>query len=134
MGVPGLAASLAGTRDGETLRYSCEFVARNLDAFRELSSADHFVNINFPDIAGGTPRAGITHPSQRIYRDRLTRETGADGSLVCTISGPPPESHLKEGSDFDAVAAGRISISPVLIHPMNHGIEERYRSAEIWTG
>jgi len=37
MGVPGLAASLAGTRDGETIRYSCEFVARNLDAFRELS-------------------------------------------------------------------------------------------------
>jgi 5'-nucleotidase len=134
MGIPGVAASLVGRQDDRSIRYACEFIARNLSTFKELSSTDHFVNLNFPDMSRNRPSAGITHPTQRIYKDRLEREIAPDGTLVCTISGPPPESHMEKGSDFDAVAAGTISISPVLIHPMNHRIEERYRAAELWAG
>jgi 5'-nucleotidase len=134
MGIPALATSLVGNHDNETVEYAVEFIARNLSLFKKLSSADHFLNINFPEAVREGTDISITFPSLRIYKDRLNTQMVSDTTLYCRIEGPPPESHMERGSDYDAVASGMISISPILIHPMNHQIESRYRRASIWSG
>jgi 5'-nucleotidase len=134
MGIPALAASLAGNHNDQSIEYAVEFVARNLPIFNELASSDHFLNINFPDVTNSEQKISITFPSLRIYRDELDTEIGLDNTIYCKIKGPPPESHVEHGSDYDAVASGMISISPIMIHPLNHQIESRYRNASIWSG
>lgn len=134
MGIPALAASLVGGHNDESIDYVAEFVARNLPLFNELASSDHFLNINFPDVIKSGGNISITFPSLRIYRDEIDTEVGPDNTMYCKIKGPPPESHMEHGSDYDAIASGMISISPIMIHPLNHQIESRYRIASIWSG
>ena len=134
MGIPALATSLVGSHNDESIDYAVEFVARNLPLFKELASSNHFLNINFPDAIKPGENISITFPSLRIYRDELDTEIGSNNTIYCKIKGPPPESRMEHGSDYDAVAAGMISISPIMIHPLNHQIESRYRSASIWSG
>ena len=139
MGYPAIATSLVGysspTYNSEQdLAFALEFIAKNLSVFKGLASPDHFLNINFPKVLSHQVRVSITFPSIRIYQDTLEKKLAADGTINCRIGGPPPESHLDTGSDYDAVDSGEISISPILIHPMNHRIENKYRQAEIWPG
>ena len=134
MGIPALAASLVGNHTRQSIEFAVEFVARNLKLFKELASSDHFLNINFPEVINPKQSISITFPSLRIYRDELDIRKETESTSYCTIKGPPPESHVENGSDYDAVASGMISISPILIHPLNHQIENRYRNASIWSG
>ena len=132
MGVPGVAASLTDhiTRRGRD--YAVEFLARNLALFQDLSSEDHFLNINFPDHVDNGIDIRITPPSVRIYNDILDIENRHDGSLRCRILGPRPEARPQKGSDHDVVNAGSISLSPVYTHPVNHRVENRYQKAAFW--
>jgi 5'-nucleotidase len=132
MGIPAVAASLY--ENGSDISNSLEFLARNLAVFRSLASSDHFLNINFPGKTHGFPGAAITFPSVRIYRDRLEEVDNEAGERFFMIGGEPPSSVLEPGSDYEAVANGMISLSPVSIHPTNHRIEERYHEASLWTG
>jgi 5'-nucleotidase len=134
MGIPAMAASLPSSDFGNDMMFAGEFLARNLAAFHRLGSSDHFLNINFPLRLAEEPRACITFPSLRIYRDDIiTMDEGQD-EMACTIGGDIPESHLSPGSDGEAIASGCISISPIYVHPVNHKIEERYQSVSLWTG
>ncbi len=70
------------------------------------------LNINVP---GHTP-AGVevTRLGKRIYRDelKLTHDEG-EGRRRYWIYGTDPDFHEESGTDLAAVAAGRISITPV---------------------
>ena len=134
MGIPALAASLASREYGDDMKPAVEFLARNLAAFHGLASSDHFLNINFPSRLPQNLRACITFPSLRIYRDDIITVDERTDRMACTIGGDIPESHLSPGSDGEAIASGCISISPIYVHPVNHKIEERYRSVSLWTG
>jgi 5'-nucleotidase len=134
MGIPAVAASLAFPASEGIKEFAIEFLARNLSSFRDLSSEDHFLNINFPESLGGAIEIRITHPSLRIYDDILDIENQGEGSLTCRITGPPPDAHWQEGSDHHAVSAGAISLSPIYTHPINHRIESRYRATGFWIG
>ena len=134
MGIPALAVSLAVRAYSTVMQPAVEFVARNLAAFHELASADHFLNINFPPSLGEPLTACITFPALRIYRDDIIIHSEREREMFCTIGGDMPESHPASGSDGEAIAGGCISISPIYVHPVNHKIEERYRSVRLWTG
>jgi 5'-nucleotidase len=133
-GRPACAVSLSGVNGDFMFEQPVEFVARNLKLLLDEWSEDHFVNINFPPQGGFPFIPRITFPSRRIYRDNFARFNAPDGSMYCFLQGEDPYSHKEEGSDFDAISAGAVSISPVLIHPANHEIEVKYQNLDFWKG
>jgi 5'-nucleotidase len=125
---PAVACSLSTYKPPYYLDFAVDFMKHNLAIIRDLWSEDHFLNINFPnrDKPAGSV---ITIPTRRIYEDELVRFTSPQGDLYSFIGGQIPGGLMEEGSDFGAVEAGFVSLSPILIHPTNHEVEERYREA-----
>lgn len=125
---PAVACSLSAYQPPYYLDFAVNFMIRNLTMIRDLWSEDHFLNINFPNRE--TPAEPvITIPTRRIYEDELVRFTSPQGDLYSFIGGQIPGGMMEEASDFGAVEAGYASLSPILIHPTNHEVEERYREA-----
>jgi 5'/3'-nucleotidase len=130
MGVPSVAVSLGVYAPPFDFSAAAEFVARNVEVFRELWTDDHFLNINYPCDAAGRPEPAITFPSRRIYRQRLSTYRAPSGDTFCFVHGDVPEAHYEAGSDCQVLSEGKISISPIHAHPRNWvSIEERYRRA-----
>jgi 5'-nucleotidase len=125
---PALACSVNSYRPPYHLDFPVEFIVRNLDMFRDLWSEDHFLNINFPN-QDKPVEPVVTIPTRRIYEDELVRFTSPRGDLYSFIGGQIPGGLMEEGSDLRAVESGYTSLSPVMIHPVNHEMEERYRQA-----
>jgi 5'-nucleotidase len=133
MGLPAIACSIDAYTPPFHLEFPVEFMARNLETFGSLLSESHFLNINFPNSAAPLGTA-VTHPARRIYKDEIVRFTAPQGDLYCFLGGARPESVREEGSDHWALERGRVSLSPIVIHPANHEVEERYRRTEYWLG
>jgi 5'-nucleotidase len=128
MGRPAVACSLAAYSPPYELESPARFLALNLEAFTSLWAEDHFLNINFPGrLASRKPV--VTFPSRRVYKDTLVRFEAPNGDLYCFLGGQKPEAVEETGTDYRAVEEGAISLSPILIHPANHEIEDRYRKA-----
>jgi 5'-nucleotidase len=125
---PSVALSLSSYKAPYHLELPVRFVVENLPIIRELWSADHFLNINFPNKPVSAPPV-VTHPARRIYKDELVEFNSPHGDLYCFLGGAVPEATHEDGSDYWAIEAGLISLSPIVIHPANHEVEERYREA-----
>jgi 5'-nucleotidase len=132
MGKPAVACSLSAFVPPYHLDYAALFIARNLELLRSLWAEDHFLNINFPNGAGPS-RPQVTYPTRRIYKDKLVRFEAPNGDLYAFLGGQKPGGGMEEGSDYWAIEQGFCSLSPILIHPTNHEIEERYRNARFWS-
>ena len=128
MGRPAVACSLAAYHPPYHLDFATRFLAGNLQAFVGLWAEDHFLNINFPNNKKPS-RAEVTFPARRVYKDTLVRFEAPNGDLYCFLGGQPPEAREEPGTDYRAIQQGAISLSPILIHPSNHEIEDRYRQA-----
>ena len=134
MGKTSIAASICSYSSPYYLESPIEFISRNIDLLVSLSSEEHFLNINFPNRAVERTDIAVTFPEKRIYKDELVTFQAPDGELYCFLDGSKPESPMEEGSDSFAIDNGQISLSPILIHPINHRIEEVYRKAKFWVG
>jgi 5'-nucleotidase len=131
MGIPSVAVSIGSYEPPFDFEGAAAFILRNLKSFRGLSDEDHFLNINYPNLRGQKPDNAITFPSRRIYRDELHTYRASKKDVFCFIGGAAPSSRLEEGSDCQVLSQGKVSISPVHVHPANHGfMEERYRSVQ----
>jgi 5'-nucleotidase len=118
------------------LDYVVEFLAKNLSAFADLLEKDHFVNVNFPPRLTKreqAPNIRVTFPSVRIYNDKMLVTQSQNGDFICEITGDTPISHYAEGSDYEAVISGAISISPIVIHPVHSDDLSRYQQTNFWT-
>ena len=125
---PAVACSLSAYKPPYHLEFAVDFMSRNLHTIRKLWSEDHFLNINFPNQQKAAEPL-VTVPIRRIYEDELVRFTSPQGDLYSFIGGQIPGGAMEEGSDFEAVEKGYTSFSPIMIHPVNHEVEERYRVA-----
>lgn len=72
------------------------------------------VNINVPylqseEILGVL----ITRQGQRVYRDRLDRRTDPRGHSYYWIGGDAPTGVVEDGTDYGAIKAGYISVTPL---------------------
>ena len=72
MGIPAVASSLYNEELNSNLDFAIDFIANNLNIFKDLSTKDHFLNINFPKKLTKISNAVITFPSIRIYKDWVT--------------------------------------------------------------
>jgi 5'-nucleotidase len=129
MGKCALACSLNTYAAPFNVEVPAAYIAAKAETFKNLWDGDHFLNINFPHDADPAAPADITYPIQRIYEDELVQFRAPNGHLYCFVDGSLPSAEMESGSDFLAVEKGRISISPILIHPTNHEIEKKYRKA-----
>lgn len=128
LGKPAVACSLSTYQPPYYLDFAVKFMTDNIKTIRDLWSEDHFLNINFPN-RNEPAEPVVTIPTRRIYEDELVRFTSPQGDLYSFIGGQIPGGMMEEGSDLAAVEAGYASLSPILIHPANHEVEERYREA-----
>jgi 5'-nucleotidase len=133
MGVPGIAISVAGF--GIPLYYSvaAEFIYHNVEKLKDLWNPDHFININIPNSENRNINVTITYPSRRIYHDKLVTFNAPNGSAYYFLDGSPIETKMEEGSDWDVVSKGGISISPVYLHPVNHEEDAAYKKEKFIT-
>ncbi|MBN2050968.1 MAG: 5'/3'-nucleotidase SurE [Spirochaetales bacterium] len=130
MGYPGIAVSLNTYTEPFYFDPVADFVAKNIDSLVKLWHPDHFVNINAPNDAAGYKGVRITHPSRRIYHDKLARFEAPDGNDYYFLYGSEIDAQVETGSDWEAVSGGCMSVSPVFLHPINHAEDLAYRTME----
>lgn len=117
-GVPGIAVSLHAPEDFHgTLDYSTAAKVGRRVASRVLDKGlpdGVFLNVNVPylkenEIKGFT----ITRQGLRVYRDALDARIDPRGKPYYWIGGEFPTGVREEGTDYGAIKAGFISITPL---------------------
>ncbi|HUX49709.1 MAG TPA: 5'/3'-nucleotidase SurE [Spirochaetia bacterium] len=131
MGIPAIALSLDGFVAPLHFEPLTEFVASNIDMLSDLWERHHFININAPNRPERRPAVEITKPSRRIYHDTLVSAESPKGDTYYFLDGTPPNVEPENGTDWDAVHRGSISVSPIYLHPLNHFEDDRYQDAAL---
>lgn len=123
-GIPAIAVSLAlkswsrplPGEDSSPPDFTCAARFAAILARRVLDSGrkDLLLNVNVPatpcaEIAG----VEITRLGKRIYRDVLDERQDPRGHKYYWIGGEPPDGVIEEGTDVAALAANRISVTPL---------------------
>jgi 5'-nucleotidase len=118
-GIPGVAVSLDRPENhSSALDYepSAEAARRIVGWFREQSELpkDMILNVNVPygpisEMKGFK----ITRQGLRIYRDALLRRLDPRGKPYYWIGGDAPTGVDEPGTDYGALAAGYVSITPI---------------------
>jgi 5'-nucleotidase len=127
LGLPAIAVSQQSKKREMDFRLGRDF---DFDAAAEFTAAliarlgerpipdGALLNINCParpraELAG----AEVTRLGKRIYRDKLeleeVDESGSQRRLLYRIYGDDPSYHEEPGTDFSAIHAGRISVTPL---------------------
>jgi 5'-nucleotidase len=116
-GIPGIAVSCA-SRDAR-LRYgaAASFVLRNLAALVAACSGDVFVNVNAPSSDDPGLGAEWCAPCERVYGNELESFEAPDGYAYYFLTGGGSGVRGPGASDDGVVRAGKVSVSPVLVHP-----------------
>jgi 5'-nucleotidase len=116
--IPGIAISLdapeyhAGPLDFGT-------AARVAHIVTEVSMTNHLpdgvlLNVNVPYLPMEKIRSFmVTRQGLRVYLDKLERRLDPRGRPYYWIGGKPPTGILEEGTDFGALKAGHVSITPL---------------------
>ena len=124
-GIPGIAVSLDSPENHlGVLDYApAARAANNLIAqlWNEGIPQRTVVNINVPylqseEILGVL----ITRQGQRVYRDRLDRRTDPRGHSYYWIGGDAPSGVVEDGTDYGAIKAGYISVTPLQLDLTAH--------------
>jgi 5'-nucleotidase len=132
-GLPAIAVSLAG-RDGGLPDYNCAAHFAALLARSVLASGrdDVLLNVNVPavprdEIAG----VEITRLGRRVYRDVLVERDDPRGQKYYWIGGEPPTGVIEAGTDIAAIAASRISVTPLQLDLTAHHLLDELRSWQL---
>lgn len=135
LGVPSVAISFAGQRE-EWLRNQdrpLRTLLRTLVS-REDFPEETFFNVNIPESHPDDVRGvRVTALGRRVYSDSLTKNRDPQGREYFWIGGG--ESHWtgREDSDFRAVEAGYISVTPLHLDLTNFRLMEQVRSWSLET-
>jgi 5'-nucleotidase len=132
-GVSAIAISLAG-REGSPPDFSCAARFAAVLARRVLDSGgnDLLLNVNVPalpcdEIAG----VAITRLGRRVYRDVLVERDDPRGQKYYWIGGEPPTGVIEEGTDIAAIAANRISVTPLQLDLTAHHLLDELRDWQL---
>jgi 5'-nucleotidase len=86
------------------------------------------LNVNFP--LGDFGGVKITRLGKRIYSEGIIERLDPRGRKYYWIGGDPPTWHAGEGTDFEAIQAGFISITPLHLDLTHHQSIPRLRPLE----
>lgn len=126
--IPGIAVSINSFHQPFFFEPVAQFLLEQLDELLRLWNADHFINVNAPNLAE-FHGIEITTPAQRRYEDRLLPFEPPRGGRYYFVDGRPELTKLEPGTDWHAVEHGALSVSPIMLNPVNHEVERHYRSS-----
>lgn len=134
IGVPGIAVSLRVERpwhQSETDEFHFDpvarFVARLANKIIEEGLPEgRILTVNAPNLPEAELKgARVTRLGRRLYLDKLIKVEDSTGRVGYDIYNNPPGRHEEEGTDFAAVEAGEISVTPVHLKLTDHtGLKE----------
>lgn len=135
VGTPAFAISLdvgAGGNYAQAARFASE-LARTL--LSRPGERPWLLNVNVPDLPDGQ-LAGveITRLGHRIYRDALVERLDPRGRRYYWMGGEVPTGVVEEGTDIGALAAGRVSITPIRLDLTDYGEMETLREWGLQVG
>jgi 5'-nucleotidase len=133
MGIPAVALSYAGEFP-EELEGRDEMVARVLEALlsRDSFPADTLFNVNFPAVPPSEVKGiRVTTLGRRRYADSITRATDPSGREYFRIGGGVVHWRGDGGSDFQAVADGFVSVTPLHLDLTNYELLEDIRAWDL---
>lgn len=123
LGIPAIAVSQQAERGELDLRagtawsradfeQSAAFVARMVEGLERVPMPPGtLLNVNSP--AGEAHGVRACRLGKRVYRDRLELTEEEGGRRRYRIYGEAPGYHHEEGTDFAAIADGRIAVTPL---------------------
>ncbi len=114
LGIPSMAVSMADWEPGTKMTRAAKFVARLVKMYPSFQlQPSTFLNVNFP-LDSGKPyrRFEFTRLGRRLYKDYVIHKTDPRGRAYYWIGGYPSWESI-EGSDFDAIKKGVVSITPL---------------------
>lgn len=130
LGVPAAAFSYAGHQPEHLDSYG-PLVGRLIGSF--MARADFpeetFLNVNLPDRpADEIEGVRVTSLGRRVYHDSLTRSVDPRGNEYVWIGGGRSDWRGRDDSDFRAVRAGYVSVTPLHLDLTNFRLLEEVRS------
>jgi 5'-nucleotidase len=132
-GIPAIAVSLA-IQEGSRKDFTCaaRFAAELARKVLESGRKDLLLNVNVPDapceqISG----VEITRLGRRIYNDVLVEREDPRGRKYYWIGGEPPTGVMEDGTDIAAIAANRISITPLQLDLTAYNLLSELRGWEL---
>lgn len=133
LGIPAIAVSLAGEGSSDIQSYADvlhELLERILG--RPSIPAETFFNVNIPEIAPSEIKGvRVTRLGRRVYSDSLIRREDPGGREYFWIGGGVSSWSGGEDSDFRALEAGYISITPMHLDLTNHRLIDEVRSWDL---
>lgn len=121
LGIPAFAVSVDGRgrfRFGPAAEFARALARRVLD---EGLPRDTLLNVNVPDLpASRIGAVAITRQGRREYREMIVEKADPRGRTYYWIGGTDPVWARMRDSDAGALAAGRISITPLHLDLTNH--------------
>jgi 5'-nucleotidase len=128
LGVPALAVSLAEAGEaadyGPAARAAAELVRRLLE---HRADGVLLLNVNVPR---GRPRGiRVTRLGRRVYSDEVVEQRDPRGKLYYWIGAGPPAWEAADDTDFAAVHAGYISVTPLSLDLTSY---EGLRALKAW--
>ncbi len=132
-GIPALAVSVAVGRGGSA-DFRCAARYATLLAREVLSSGrkDLLLNVNVPGIPCNQIKGvEITRLGTRIYRDVLVRRQDPRGKEYYWIGGEPPGGVVEDGTDIGALAANKVSVTPLQLDLTAHHVMDDLRAWQL---
>ncbi len=118
-GIPGIAVSCATYVAPFIYDAAAGFVADNLKKLVAACVPGIFININAPSTSDRSLEAEWVAPGKNRYMDKLSSFEAPDGYTYHFLAGGKHEVCEEASCDHPAIAAGRISISPILVNPQS---------------
>mgnify|MGYP001988173586 CR=1 FL=1 len=88
---------------------------------------DTTLNVNVPDVAyDSLEGVSITRQGRRNYQDEIIKREDPRGDAYYWIGGAAPTHSAESGTDFEAIEAGKISITPLHRDLTNHAVIDRF--------
>ena len=103
--------------------------------FRSDFPEETFFNINLPDLAADRIEGvRITTLGRRVYSDSVTRSADPRGGDCVWIGGGKSHWRGRADSDFRAIEAGYVSVTPLHLDLTNFRLIEEVRAWPLATG
>lgn len=115
LGIPSLAVSADGYHEGYDLRVPAYVTRMLVEMVRAHGfPAETLLNVNCPDLAWeGLAGVRITTLGKRIYGDRVQLQESHGPRRRYFVYGDDLSYHQEDGTDFDAVGDGCVSVTPI---------------------
>lgn len=127
MGVPAIAMSLASDKFAyENFKHAAAVARQMAETVLEHGlPADTFINVNVPD----SPPLGVrlTRQGKRVYEDAVVQKDDPRGRTYYWIGAGELGFQDLDGTDFQAVQNGYVSVTPLHLDLTNYAAMDRLR-------